>query len=328
MHSFSSINEILNKHSEDEIYFFLSKRNKVTYSFFKGSNTHLKIFNYSLSFFEKLNIIIFFLFNNINTVYILAPKNLYFYLPLFFRKTKFFALCVNSSNNKFRPALFFRKFLTYYLVNNRTLKGKREPLKDLQLRLINYGNQIKSNNKLNLNIVLNKTNNFKTPKNYIFFHFKKIRFDKLHWNIEKTFNFIGKLSEISDILIATDIEGNDYINQFKEKFNYYDYENNIYKNRNLKITYLHNLKDLDLFNVIVKSRKTIATHGMITAISSFFNVPTLDIFSIGNPDKPDKQSTLNISREFSPFNKDYIRVVPSKDFNKTVNKILFFSKYA
>ncbi len=63
IHSLPSINEILTKHNSDDIYFFLSKINQYTFFFFKKSNTHLKIFNYSLSFIEKIKVFLFFLFN-------------------------------------------------------------------------------------------------------------------------------------------------------------------------------------------------------------------------------------------------------------------------
>ena len=178
-----------------------------------------------------------------------------------------------------------------------------------------------------LNIVFKHNSNFKLPKNYIFFHFKKIRFDKLFWDVKKTINFINELGKISDVLFSTDIEGNYYIGSFMREFNYYDYEKDIYKNRNLKITYLHAIKELDLYNIIVKSKKTVSTHGMITNISSFFNIPTLDIFTVEHTGKLNLYSSLNASREFASFNKNYTRVVPSEDYTKTTKKILFFSRY-
>ena len=60
IHSLPCINEILVKHNSDDIYFFLSKINKYTFFFFKKSNTHLKVFNYSnikkLGTYDKIDI--------------------------------------------------------------------------------------------------------------------------------------------------------------------------------------------------------------------------------------------------------------------------------
>ena len=223
IHSLPSINEILTKHSSDKIYFFLSKINKYTFFFFKKTNTYLKIFNYSLSINEKIKIFMFFLINKVDTAYILSPKNFFFYLPIIFRNTKFFAVCLNANKKKFRPAIYLRKYLYFYLVNDRTVEGKRESLKNLQLKLINKGKLINNSNKLNLNILPDKKNNFITPDKYIFFHFKKDIFDKLNWDINKTYNFLFELSNIYEVLLTTDIEGNNYVNFFKEKFNCYDF---------------------------------------------------------------------------------------------------------
>ena len=326
IHSLPSINEILVKHNSDDIYFFLSKINQYTFFFFKKSNTHLKIFNYSLSFIEKIKIFLFFLFNKIDTAYILCPKNFYFYLPFFFRNTKFSGLCLNANNNKFRPLIFMRKYLYFYLINDRTLEGKRESLKNLQLKLVNEGKIIRSENRLNLKIPPENETNFKTPNKYIFFHFKSDIFENLNWDEKKISNFLNNLSDIHDVLFITDIEGNNYVNFFMEKFNFYDYDKNEYFSRNSKITYLHRIVGLELFRIIANSAKTIAPHSSFTNLSSFYNIPTIDLFYMKSLSKSDLQSYRNAAREFSPFNKKYFRLIPSIDYDKTIKKILLFSK--
>jgi hypothetical protein len=326
MHSLPCINEILNKHHGDKIYFFLSKINKYTFSLFRKGNTYLKVFNYSLSLFEKIKIFMFFLLNKIDTAYIISPKNFFFYLPIFFSNTKFIALCLNDNNQKFRPSIYLRKYLHFYLLNDRTLEGKRESLSKLQLKLVNNGKLINSKNILNLNVILEKKNNFIAPSKYIFFHFKKDIYEKLNWNTNKTYNFLIKLSNIHEVLLTTDIEGNSYVNFFKKKFNYYDFKKKTFNSCDSKITYLHNIVGLDLFNIIANSTKTIAPHGSLTSISNYFNVQTIDIFYMKSLSKSDLQSYRNAAREFSPFNKKYFRLIPSINYDKTIKKILLFSK--
>ena len=325
IHSLPCINEILVKHNSDQIYFFLSKINRYTFFFFKKPNTHLKVFNYSLSILEKIKVFMFFLFNKVDTAYILSPKNFYFYLPIFFRNTKFCGLCLNGNDKKFRPLIFLRKYLSFYLVNDRTLKGKRESLKNLQLKLINNGKIVHSSNMLNLNIISENKNNFSLPEEYIFFHFKSDIFAKINWDEKKINNFLTKLSDHFEVLFITDIEGNDYVKFFKDNFNCYDYDKNVYFSRNSKITYLHNIFGLELFKVIANSTKTIAPHSSFTNLSSFFNIPTIDIFYMKSFSKTDLQSYRNAAREFSPFNNKYFRIIPSINYDKTVKKILLFS---
>ena len=326
IHSLASINEILNKHNSDDIYFFLSKINQYTFFFFKKSNTYLKVFNYSLNIIEKVKIFMFFLLNKIDTAYILSPKNFFFYLPIFFPSTKFYGLCLNGNNKKFRPSNYLRKYLYFHLVNDRTLKGKRESLKNLQLKLINKGQIVNNDNKLNLNMTVENETNFTLPNKYIFFHFKKDIFEKLNWDFYKTYNFLINLSKINQVLLTTDIEGNRYIEFFKEKFNCYDYKKKTFSNNHSTVTYLHRMKGLDLLKIIVNSSKTIAPHGSFTNLSSYFDVTTIDLFYIKSLSKSYLQSAKNAAREFSPLNKDYFRLVPSIDYNKTTRKILLFAK--
>ena len=80
--SLKAINKIINKHSNENLYIFLSKINhKFSFLFPKIKK---KIFSMNLTFLEKIKIFIFFLLNEIYTVYILSPKNFYYYLPFFF----------------------------------------------------------------------------------------------------------------------------------------------------------------------------------------------------------------------------------------------------
>ena len=317
MHSIPCINEILNLHSKDEIFFFLSKRNEVTYSFFKKKNTKLRVFNYSLNIIEKIKIFYFFLFNKIDKTYILTPKNFYFYLPLFFIRTKFYGVCLNAINNKFRPYKFLRKFLHFYVINDRTGIKLRKPLKILQLELLGLS---KTKNVINTDFL--KSNfNYSFKNKFIFFHFKKNTFDKLNWDFNNVRRFLEVLSEKKHLVFTTDIEGNNYTKRFKELFNFYDNNGANFVNRNSNITYFHEISGVKLLKIIAHSSLTIAVHGSFTNVSSYLNIPTIDLFHIKSNKKIDIKASRDASIEFSPFNKSYFRIVPSDNFEKLINKV-------
>ena len=83
---------------------------------------------------------------------------------------------------------------------------------------------------------------------------------------------------------------------------------------------------MELFRIIANSAKTIAPHSSFTNLSSFYNIPTIDLFYMKSLSKSDLQSYRNAAREFSPFNKKYFRLIPSINYDKTVKKILLFSQ--
>ena len=159
-----SINLILNKHEDKNVEIFLSK---INYRFnFIFKNLKVKIFNYDLNVIEKLKIILYILLNDISDIYILTPKNFYYYLPLLFKKIKFHAVCVESK--KRRPS----KFLKKYLFRNETLyrnnKSKVLSVYKVLENLINYKNDVKNYITLNFD----KFNLLDLPKNTTFFHYK------------------------------------------------------------------------------------------------------------------------------------------------------------
>ena len=77
--------------------------------------------NYNLSFIEKFNLFLKLFRNDYEYVFILSPKNFYFFLPIVFRNTKFLGICVDNEKRK-RPSIFLRKYLFKYEVNNRSKK--------------------------------------------------------------------------------------------------------------------------------------------------------------------------------------------------------------
>ena len=116
-HSLEAIDNIAS--SSENVTIFLSKLSQ-NYSFLvKKPNVEVKILNYNLTLIEKVKLIFYLFKNNINKVYILSPKNFYYFLPLIFKKTKFYAICIDNIKNYKRPSEFLRKFLFKYEVNDR-----------------------------------------------------------------------------------------------------------------------------------------------------------------------------------------------------------------
>ena len=106
------------KNTEIEIY--LSERSKNFKFLISSNNIKFRILNYNLTLKEKLKIFLKCFKGNIDRIYILSPKKFYFYLPLIFRKIKFYAICINGPNNYLRPSSFLRKFLYRFVVNDRS----------------------------------------------------------------------------------------------------------------------------------------------------------------------------------------------------------------
>jgi len=328
MHSLPCIKQIVNLNNDKEIFFFLSKRNKDIYNFIKKENTRELIFNYKLNLYEKLKILLFFIKNKIDEVYILAPRNIFFFLPFLFRNTKFFGVCVNNLDNKFRPSLYLRKYLHKKEINNRNGITNRKSIKRLQLNLVSYekSHLDKLHIKINKNIF--NSDLLKHIDKYILFHFKKSIFDKLEWNIERVIDFVNLLSNKHHVILTTDIEGNEYVDKFIDIFNVYDAPKEKFLYRNKKITYFHNFSGSGIFDLVGNSSLTIGVHGLFTNISSYLDVPTIDLFYVECKKPYGIKSYLDAAREFSPFNKKYFKVIPNGDYNKLKFKIKNFLNYA
>ena len=96
------------------IYKLIEKKAKISiylsninYDFkFLISKLSIKKINFNLNIFDKVKIFYDLFKNKYDEVFILSPKNFYFYLPLFFKKTKFFAITINGKKRN-RPNFFF-----------------------------------------------------------------------------------------------------------------------------------------------------------------------------------------------------------------------------
>ena len=74
---------------------------------FDIKNIETNILNYNLNIYDKLSLFKKIIVNNYDKIYILSPKNIYFYLP-FFTKSKFYAICVKDFKRN-RPYNFLKK---------------------------------------------------------------------------------------------------------------------------------------------------------------------------------------------------------------------------
>ena len=146
--SLDAINNIINFNKDNKIIIYLSERSKNFDFLLKSKNVEIKIINYDLSILNKIKIFFSLIKNKIDIVYILTPKKFYFYLPILFKRIKFYALCINSTNNYKRPSNFLRKYLHKYTINERDKINFRKSTMKLQIELtkdLNFNEKYKIN---------------------------------------------------------------------------------------------------------------------------------------------------------------------------------------
>ena len=80
IHAREAIFNIINSNKEKEIILYLSHINKEFKFLFSGENLTFKFTNHNLSILEKAKIFISLIGNPNIEVFILAPKNFYYYL--------------------------------------------------------------------------------------------------------------------------------------------------------------------------------------------------------------------------------------------------------
>ena len=321
VHSVKAINNIAK--SSKKTTLFLSKLSEKFSFLISNPEINIKILNYNLSIIEKIKIFIYLVKNKVDNVYILSPKKYYFILPLFFRKIKFYAICVNNINNYKRPSFFLRKFLHKYEINHRDSIFKREPARVLQNRLT-YNNIDKSNFKFTHNIQKSDLLNNLLPKKYIYFHFKKKIINELNWDfkdLKKLFSEFQKFS--SNVVITKDIEFDEYNNIFKDNFNSYDYKTKKHIDKRKKVFFFDNISGSELFTVLNNSTKIVAFHGMMTNLGFLLGNPVLDLFHCNITSWDEYRRYRNSFYEFKPKHNNYDFVIPKKDMDKTIKKIYF-----
>ena len=236
----------------------------------------------TLSIIEKIRIFIYLISENIKTVYILTPKNFYYYLPFFFRNIKFYGITIKSS--KSRPNSFLKKYLYKSVELDRINIKKRKSSYEIQSNLIDTN--------LNKNYLINTfliNHSFFYPKNYIYFHYKRNLFENLlKWDL----NTVCKLLEIlskkyENILFSSEMNDENINNFFSKKFNTFDFTNNKKIDLNQKnIFFLKDIDGYDLFDAVNKSSKIISPEGIITHIGYYLNKQILGLmhFNMNNMD--------------------------------------------
>ena len=312
--SLKTINKILNKHHSDKVAIILSKLN---YKFhFIFDRITYSIFNLNLSLVEKVKILFYFIKNDVDTAYILTPKNFYYYLPLLFRKTKFYGIIIKAKRS--RPSNFLKKFLHKYVIIDRIDIKKRNSTYNIQEKLIDF-----DNNKNFLNLNSKKNFNFNLPNNYIFFHYKHSLFKKLlNWDLNNIDSFLKFLKKKhKNILFTSEIKNESISNYFINKYYTYDFATNKSKILdNNGIIFLNELDGESLFHVIKNSEKVICPEGIMTHIAYFCKVKTLALLHFNLKNNDDFRSQIISCKEwFPPDNFEYC--VLKKNFNHSLKKL-------
>ena len=313
--SIESINLILNKHKDKDTEIFLSK---INYKFnFIFKNLKSKIFNYNLNFLEKFQIFFYLFFNDISDIYILAPKNFYYYLPIFFRKIKFHAICIESE--KSRPSNYLKNFLYSKEILYRNNKSKILSVYIVLRNLINYKTEYKDFKSLNFD----KFNFFEFPKNATYFHYKHNLFDeKLNWSNLQIKNFIYFLAKRRNHIVFSSELNNDEKNYFFYKnFNSYDFNTKKYnKLNNDNVLFLKNIEGKNLVNAVYLCNEVIAPESGITHIGSFLNKKTLALMNFNFKHKAEIFRQIIACKEWAPLS-NFKFTILKKDYSKSINKL-------
>ena len=313
--SLNAINKIINKHYNEDLDIFLSDLNhKFSFLFPKLNKKKISM---NLSIIEKINIFFYLLFNNVKTVYILTPKNFYYYLPFVFRNIKFYGITIKSS--KSRPSLFLKKYLYKSVELDRLNIKKRKSSYEIQSSLIDTNlNKDYLNNDFSLN------HSFIYPENFIYFHYKRSLFENLlKWDLDTMCKFLEVLgNKYENILFSSEINDKDKNNFFSSKYNSFDFNDNKKINHNNKnIFFLKDIDGYNLFDAVKKSSRIISPEGIITHMGYYLNKPILALMHFNLSNRQDFISQIISCKEwFPPTNYNFI--VLKKNFNKSIQKIL------
>ena len=300
-HSLKNIETLITLFSEDNIELRLSKINIRFANIILSKNLKLSESNLNLTLIEKVTLFSKILLNKYDYVFILSPKNFYFFLPLIFKKTKFLGICVDGKRN--RPNKFLRKHLFAYEVNDRISNKKKLPIYETEKNLIYnvFKNKIPNLNIENIPSQLDK------KSINVLFHYKSEIFGK----IDKNFNhfhafFLNLVKNLNmKIKISTDLE--------------FDIKNkkilSMYKGE-VNVKFLGPIGADQLLREIKSSELIISPHGAITCIAGYYNKNIIDIF--------DRTITKNAFYEFKPNTAGiYQFIVIPKDISLLFKKLSF-----
>ena len=316
-HSLDGINAILNENKNSKIEIILSPISKDLSFLFHADNIKISYIPYHLSILNKFRLFFKIIFNSYDQIYILSPKNFYYYLVLF-SNSKFFAITIKNSN-KSRPFDFLKNKLFKYIVNDRDNKKINQSINSLTFELCSQ--KLKSDYPFLLNnrpetSVLFK-DNISLFSKFIHIHYKDLIFKKNGWTIEKFFDLINSLSNTSKIILTSDFGNFTYHKDFLLNFSFLNFDNSTNNiNLNKNIHYLHNIGTEDLFELIKLSSTVISPHGAMTVMASYLDKKVIDIF--------DNNISISAFREYKPNNNNYNFLIIKKDFNKFLFKIKKF----
>ena len=312
--SLDGINAILHDNPNAKIEIILSQISHKLNFLFDSENVTVTFLPYHLKILDKLKLFFKILDNSFEKIYILSPKNFYFYLP-FFCKSKFYAITIVNSN-KSRPLNFLLKKLFKFKTNNRDNKKINDNISSLifdlcsSKKLSSYKNILNNTPKCSF---LFQTN-INLFKNFIHIHYKDYIFKKNGWSHSSFFNLLNKLSLKNKIILTSDFGNFDYHKIFLSNFSYLDFSNSINKiDFTQNVHYLHNINTSDLFKLISLSKTVISPHGAMTVMASYLQKKVIDIFDVN----------INIKafREYKPRNKNYKFFIIKPNFDKILFKI-------
>ena len=312
--SLDGINAILKDNPNTEIEIILSKISKKLSFLFDIDNVTVSFLPYHLNFFDKLRLFFKVLTNSFEKIYILSPKNFYYYLPLF-SKSKFYAITIKNSN-KSRPFNFLLKKLFKYKVNNRDHKNINDNINSLIFHLCSTKQLSSYNNILNHNPQCSSLflNNISLFENFIHIHYKDFIFEKNGWSNASFFKLLDNLSYKNKVILTSDYGNFNYHKNFLSNFSHLDFYNSIDKiDLKKNIHYLHNINTSDLFKLISLSKTIISPHGAMTVMGSYLKKKVIDIF--------DTNININAFREYKPSNDNYKFFIIKPDFDKILFKI-------
>ena len=150
----------------------------------------------------------------------------------------------------------------------------------------------------------------------------------LGWGIDELKMLLDEFLKFSNhVVITKDIEFDKNTKIFKENFNSFDFNNLKFIDNSKKIIFFDNIVGEDLYNVILRSDKIIAFHGMATNLATINKKKVLDLL-FTNPLKnwDDYRNYRNSFYEFIRKYDGYDFTIPSRDVHKTIRKIRYSLK--
>ena len=322
VHSIKAIENLISDDQIKKITIFLSYLNKDFSFLFNNEKIDIKILNNNLNIIDKIKLFIYIAKEKINEVFILTPKNFYYFLPIFFYRIKFYAICIDNINGYKRPIKFLRRFLYKFEINDRSATFKRDSTLKIQNNLTYKSNVKGIEKKIILNV--NKYLKQYIPSSYFYFHLNKKRLDSLKWGIDELKELFKEFLKYSNqVVITKDIEIDKNNKILKDNFNSIDLKNKKFIDRKSKIIFFDNVYGEDLYNLIRLSKKVIAFHGMMTNLASIEKKSVLDLFYCKIENWNDYRNYRNSFYEFKPSYNGYDFIIPKKDIKQTIKKINF-----